>query len=55
MPSCNFYQAEKKDVKEIFISLRKLKDTKVIFTLPNADSGSNEIYKMIKNFVKKYF
>ena len=40
------------DMKEIFTALNKLKNTKKIFTMPNADSGGLLIYNMIKKFVK---
>ena len=43
----------KKDINAILYSLKKIKDAKVIFTLPNADSGNDIITKMIKSFVKK--
>lgn len=43
----------KKDINAILHSLKKIKDAKVIFTLPNADSGNDIITKMIKSFVKK--
>lgn len=33
--------------------LTDLKDTTIIFTLPNADTGGQKIIKMIKNFVEK--
>ena len=40
------------DMKNMFRSLKKFKNIKVIFTLPNADSGSDSISKMIKKFSK---
>lgn len=33
--------------------LKKQKDTNLIFTMPNSDQGSDLIFKMVKNFVKK--
>jgi len=45
--------SEKKDINAIIQSLQKIKKAKIIFTLPNADSGSEVILKAIKNFVKK--
>ena len=40
------------EMREIFLALKKLKDTKKIFTMPNADAGGLLIYNMIKKFVK---
>ena len=45
-------QSAYKDMREIFSALKNLKNTKKIFTMPNADSGGALIYNMIKNFVK---
>jgi len=45
--------SEKKDIEAIIQSIQKIKKAKIIFTLPNADSGSEVILKTIKNFVKK--
>jgi GDP/UDP-N,N'-diacetylbacillosamine 2-epimerase (hydrolysing) len=42
-----------KDLDQIFLALDKLKNTKKIFTMPNADTGSAKIISMIKNYVKK--
>lgn len=47
------FQSQKKTFKNILLSLRKIKDTTVIFTLPNVDTGSDEIIKMLKNFTRK--
>jgi len=43
----------KKQIKEILKTLKKFKDAKIIFTMPNADQDSQIIYKEIKNFVKQ--
>ena len=42
-----------RDMKEIFTALKKVKNTKKIFTMPNADAGGGIIYSMIKKFSKK--
>jgi GDP/UDP-N,N'-diacetylbacillosamine 2-epimerase (hydrolysing) len=42
-----------KDLDQIFLALDKLKNTKKIFTMPNADTGSAKIISMIKSYVKK--
>ena len=34
------------------VTTNSIKNIKAIFTLPNADSGSDNIIKMIKKFVK---
>ena len=41
-------------VRELLSSLRKLKDTKFIFTLPNADTNNLQISKMIKKFQSEH-
>jgi GDP/UDP-N,N'-diacetylbacillosamine 2-epimerase (hydrolysing) len=40
-------------MKELLAAFSELKDTQLIFTLPNADTGSRSLIKMIKNFVKE--
>lgn len=45
-------KTRKNAFKFLLQSLKKIKDTTVIFTLPNADTGSDAIIKMIKNFTK---
>lgn len=45
-------KTRKNAFKCLLQSLKKIKDTTVIFTLPNADTGSDAIIKMIKNFTK---
>ena len=39
-------------LKQILDALETLKNTKIIFTMPNADTGNDVIFKMIKDFVK---
>ncbi len=41
-----------KDIKEVLAALKEFKNTKKIFTMPNADVGGVLIYNMIKKFVK---
>tara|TARA_B100001248_G_scaffold262588_1_gene259700 strand:+ start:5176 stop:6357 length:1182 start_codon:yes stop_codon:yes gene_type:complete len=43
----------KKGIKELLKSLNKLKETSLIFTLPNADPNNSYIAKRISNFVKR--
>lgn len=40
-------------IDEILNALKKFKDIKIIFTMPNADHDSKIIFKKINNFVKK--
>jgi len=44
----------KRQMKELLTSLNKLKDTCLIFTMPNADAGGREIEKLIKKFVETH-
>ena len=44
---------DKKELSQIFLALDRLKDTKKIFTMPNADSGGRNIDFMIKRYIKK--
>lgn len=39
-------------IKEILSALKMLKNTKIIFSMPNADQDSKNIFNEIKNFVK---
>jgi GDP/UDP-N,N'-diacetylbacillosamine 2-epimerase (hydrolysing) len=39
--------------RALLLALSKLKDTTLIFTMPNADNGSHIIIKLIQEFVKK--
>lgn len=43
--------AAENQLKELLAALSVLKDTKLIFTLPNADEGSRGLIKMVQNFV----
>jgi len=45
MSSCNFYQAEKKDVDEIFFLLQKFKDDLVDLNYPSIEE------KKVKNYI----
>jgi GDP/UDP-N,N'-diacetylbacillosamine 2-epimerase (hydrolysing) len=40
-------------LKELLLALADLQDTKLIFTLPNSDTGSRELIKIIQNFVSQ--
>ena len=42
-----------KQFKELLTALESLKDTQLIFTMPNADTNSRELMKMVKSFVKR--
>ena len=42
-----------KQMEELLASLAELKDTQLIFTLPNADTGGRALIKMVQNFVAK--
>ena len=42
-----------KQLKEIMSALSELKDTTLIFTMPNADTGGQTIIKIIQEFVDK--
>ena len=44
---------EKKNIKEILFSLKKLKKTRIIFTLPNSDANSDIIKKSLISLSKK--
>lgn len=48
----NSRQQNKKNLKELFKSLNKLKETSLIFTMPGADVNFKMIVKEIKNFIK---
>lgn len=39
---------------ELLIALAELKDTQLIFTLPNADTDSRALIKMVENFVEQH-
>ncbi|MDA7541828.1 UDP-N-acetylglucosamine 2-epimerase [Gammaproteobacteria bacterium] len=40
--------------KELLKSLKKLKNTNLIFTMPNADADGNKIMQLIEDFVSKH-
>ena len=40
-------------MRQLLISLKKLNNTKLIFTLPNADSGGRELIKIVERFVSQ--
>ena len=42
-----------KTLQNLLNALKKIKDSKIIFTLPNVDTGSDRLIKMITNFTKK--
>lgn len=46
-------KSSKKVFLEILQSFQNLKETNIIFTMPNSDEGSEIIYSLIKKFVKK--
>ena len=41
-------------MKELLVALEDRSDTKIIFTMPNADTESRELFQMIETFVKKH-
>ena len=43
-----------KQMEELLASLATLKDTQLIFTLPNADTGGRLLNKMVRNFVAQH-
>lgn len=42
----------KSQMRELLNSLSKLSDTTIIFTMPNADTGGQDIMKMIRTFLR---
>ena len=44
----------KKQMEELLDALKALKDTQIIFTLPNADTGGRFLIKMVQNFVAEH-
>ena len=52
-PITNVPSETKKQFNEILKALKNIKNVNFIFTKPNSDSGSDQIIKMIKNFVRK--
>ena len=45
-------KSKKESFKNLLYALKKVDDTSIIFTLPNADAGGDKIAKMIKAFTK---
>ena len=43
-----------KQMEELLVALAILKDTQLIFTLPNADTGGRALIKMVRNFVAEH-
>ena len=43
-----------KQMEELLASLAELKDTQLIFTLPNADTDGRALIKMVQNFVAEH-
>ena len=43
-----------KQMEELLATLATLKDTQLIFTLPNADTGGRLLSKMVRNFVTQH-
>ncbi len=43
----------KNQTKELLLSLRKLKNASLVFTIPGADLENEKIVNLIKNFIKK--
>tara|TARA_Y100001980_G_C14556714_1_gene349572 strand:+ start:16293 stop:17459 length:1167 start_codon:yes stop_codon:yes gene_type:complete len=41
-------------MKELLHVLDRLKNTKIIFTMPNADAGYRDLFELINNFTKKH-
>lgn len=52
-PITNAPSETQKQFIEILKALKNIKDVNFIFTKPNSDSGSDQIIKMIENFVRK--
>jgi GDP/UDP-N,N'-diacetylbacillosamine 2-epimerase (hydrolysing) len=44
----------KKQMEELLAALATLKDTQLIFTLPNADTDGRALIKMVRNFVAEH-
>ncbi len=43
-----------RQMRELLAALGKLKDTRLIFTMPNADTGSDELVDMVEDFVASH-
>jgi len=46
--------SSEEQMKELLAALEELEDTHLIFTMPNADTDSRIIFKLIKDFVQKH-
>ena len=46
--------SSKKQMKQLLAALSELKNTNIIFTMPNADNDSRILFKLIENFVSNY-
>jgi GDP/UDP-N,N'-diacetylbacillosamine 2-epimerase (hydrolysing) len=44
----------KNQFEELLASLEPMKDTQLIFTMPNADTDGRELIKLVENFVSKH-
>jgi GDP/UDP-N,N'-diacetylbacillosamine 2-epimerase (hydrolysing) len=51
-PATLDFQAPEQQMKELLRALSGLKDTTLIFTIPNADTGSEILVKMLQDFVE---
>jgi len=47
-------ESTEQQVRELLMALAKLKDTTLIFTMPNADTGGSLLAKMIEEFTKRF-
>ena len=52
-PETNCILLPKNQINEILKSISKFKKVQFIFTMPNADTGNNQIFNEIKKFVNK--
>ena len=48
------HSTSKEQMEELLAVLGNLKDTHLIFTMPNADTDGRILFRLIKNFVDKY-
>jgi len=48
------HSTSEEQMKELLAALGKLKDTHLIFTMPNADTDSRILFRLIEDFVEKY-
>ena len=46
-------KTSKKQMSELLLALDKLKETHLLFTMPNADTDSRILFRMIEDFVEK--